>query len=82
MISASEARALTRSFDAIARELEMIEEEIKDTASRGSSSTWWYPNGRINQYSYGTLRARLEEAGYSVSIEYGHADKFYIDWRA
>lgn len=82
MISANEARALTRSFDAIAQELELIEEEIKAAATRESSSTWWCPDGRINKYSYGTLRARLEEAGYSVSIEYGYIDRFYIDWRA
>ena len=82
MISANDARALTRSFDAVARELEMIEEQIKFVATKGSFSTWWYPDGRIKQYSYGTLKAQLEEAGYAVTIEYGHADKFYIDWRA
>ena len=82
MISAREARALTRSFDAIAQELEMIEEEIKTAATKGRSSTWWCPGERINLYSYGDLKARLEEAGYSVSIRYGHIDKFYIDWRA
>jgi hypothetical protein len=81
MISASEARALTRSFDEVTRELEMIEEQIKFTATKGSFSTWWYPDGRIKRYSYGTLKARLEEAGYSVSINYGDADNFYIDWR-
>ena len=81
MIKASEARALAQSFDAIARELEMIEVEIKDSAEMGKYSTWWFPNGRLARYSYGTLKARLEEAGYAVSIEYG-CDKFYIDWRA
>jgi hypothetical protein len=81
MINASEARTLTRSFDAIARELKTIEEEIKTAATKGSFSTWWYPDGRIKRYSYGTLKARLEEAGYSVSIKYGDADKFHIDWR-
>jgi hypothetical protein len=44
MISASEARALTRSFDEVARELEMIEEQIKFAATKGSFSTWWYPD--------------------------------------
>ena len=82
MISANDARALTRSFDAVARELEMIEVEIKASAEVGNYAIWWYPNGRLASYSYGTLKARLEEVGYAVTIEYGYADKFYIDWRA
>ena len=80
MIKASEARALTRSSDALARELEMIEAGIKESAEMGRYSIWWYPNDRLAQYHYGTLKARLEEAGYAVVIE-SCDDKFYIDWR-
>lgn len=82
MISAKEACALTRSFDVVARELEMIEVEIKKGAEIGKYSIRWFPTDRLARYSYGTLRARLEEAGYAVDIEYGCDDKFCIDWRA
>ena len=81
MISANDARALTRSFDAVARELEMIEVKIKDSAEMGKDFIWWFPKDRLAKYCYGTLKARLEEAGYVVSIEYDYDDKFYINWR-
>lgn len=80
MISAEEARALTWSFDPVAQELKMIEKQIKIEAAKGKFFTWWYPDGRIEQYSYRTLKMRLVEAGYYVSIEYDIVDRFYIGW--
>lgn len=80
MISANEARALSKQYDVIKDELKLIEEQVCKIANEGGYSFWWFPK-RVQRHNYGTLKARLVEFGYSAEIEYGIQDKIYVSWR-